>query len=269
MATPEIGRPRSQQVLNDIRLSYEFSPTYSFIGKPPQVEILDSTFASHRRDTIFPLVAIPDWTSQNKERDSFMAEWMVMLGFKRILGESELRAELAPPVLEIGSEGRSGIDLIISKPYPEDNNNTPILGINVKLQQPRSNRKVEKYKCDNLLGCPYIELSLGDFSISTKEFGETTFITWLRQLVVPKITWSGKIPYFYKWQEYLIKKVSDTISHYMIKTDDFIHGDYMLSQQENNLFPKTEKEFRIFYENLSSAYMNFKELCEANDIKIY
>jgi hypothetical protein len=125
---------------------------------------------------------------------------------------------------------------------------------------------VETYKYDNILCCPAIELSLGDFSIQTKKSGEVDFVPWLRQVATPNITTSGHIPDFPKWQIYLIQKISDTITHYMVKTDDFIYGDYKPSTNETKIFPKAEVEFKRFYDNLSFTYDIFRNLCEVNNI---
>lgn len=82
------------------------------------------------------------------------------------------------------------------------------------------------------------------------------------------MTASGKVPGFDYWQIYLIQKVAETIFHYTIKTDDFIHSDYKPSQQEDIVFPENEEEFEMLCCNLSLSYMSFKKLCESNGISV-
>jgi len=257
----EVQRPRAGQILDDIFKAYAVSADYSLMREVPKSGVSDTEFASHRRNQISPLVAISDWESSRKERDSFMFEWMTMLGFKNILERLELKIELAPSYLEIGYDERKGVDLIISKDIPGDSKSFPIFAINVKLKRLKE-RRTEIYKYDKILGCPAIELSLGDFSLQTRESVETSPVFWLRQIATPNITNSGKIPYFYKWREYLIHRATETLSHYMIKTDDFLQGGYKPSDHESNLFPKEKNEFERFYENLTFSYMLFRKLDE-------
>lgn len=119
MAIAEI-RPRSKQILNDIFNSYASSIQYKFVREPQNINVSSDDFATNRRERIYPLVAVPDWSSKNKNRDSFMAEWFVMLGLRRPLGQVDLNIDLAPPRLEIGTKERSGVDLIISKTSEND-----------------------------------------------------------------------------------------------------------------------------------------------------
>lgn len=260
MAIAENHRPRAEQVLNDIYNSYAANTLYDLVNEPLPVGVTNTSFARSRKETISPLVTMQDWSSQHKFRDSFMSEWVVMLGLRKPLGQAGVKIELAPPTLEIGSKERKGVDLIASRPHQDANKNAPVFAVNVKLRRPKFNNKTERYKYDKLLGCPSIELSLGDFSIRTRKSGEVSFVPWLRQVATPNIAGSGQIPEFSKWQTYLIEKVAGTVSHYMIKTDDYIYGDYKPSSQEIDLFPQTSKEFGRFYENLSFTYMTFKKL---------
>jgi hypothetical protein len=266
MAIPDLERPRAKQVLNDIFRSFATQTTYELVGAEPCVGISSRTFANNRRDKIFPLVAMPEWESQRKERDAFMSEWLVMLGLRKPLTKFDLKMELAPPHLEIGTHGRKGVDLIASKTRPENRKSLPVFAINVKLQQLKDNQRAEVYKYDHVLGCPAIELSLGDFSIQTRRSGEVTFVPWLRQVAAPNLTNSGHIPGFHRWQRYLFQKVAGTISHYMVKTDDYLHGGYKPSENERHLFPQERGEFRRFYDNLSSTYLVFEKLCDMKNI---
>ncbi len=260
MAMPEADRPRAQQVLNDIFTSYASSYPYNLIAEPPFIGVTDVDFAFDRRNKILPLVSSPEWDSPRKERDSFLSEWIVMLGFKRIMERSGLNIELAPPYMEIGANGRKGVDLVASRFIEKKGRYLPTFAINVKLQQLKQGKRTEVYKYDSLLGCPAVELSLGDFSIQTKKSGEVSIVPWLRQVATPNITNSGKIPDFYSWQNFLIQKVSKTISHYMIKIDDYLYGDYKPSKNETHLFPTNEYEFERFYKNLTFSYLFFKEM---------
>ncbi len=269
MAIPEFERPRTQQVLDDIFTSYATQTPYELVNESPETGITSTAFARDRINKVFPLVAMPDWTSERKERDSFMSEWVVMLGLKKTLSQLDLNLELAPPYLEIGAKGRKGVDLIASKAHPEKDRNIPVFAINVKLKRLKHDQRAEIYKYDRVLGCPAMELSLGDFSIDTKKSGSVDFVPWLREVATPNITNSGKIPDFAKWQIYLIQKVSVTIFHYMIKTDDYIYGDYHPSEHEINLFPRSKEEFARFYNNLSFTFSVFRQLCEVYDIKLF
>lgn len=260
MALSEFERPRAEQVLNDIFDSYYNSLTYHLVTEVDGVGMSPIQFAHDRRNKVLPLISMPEWTSERRERDSFLSEWIVLLGLKKTLAQADLNLELAPPHLESGTKGRRGVDLIASKKILGKDVNTPVFAINVKLQRLKYNKRVDTYKYDNVLGCPAIELSLGDFLIQTKKSGQVSIIPWLRQVATPNITNSGQIPDFLKWQKYLIKKVEDTVSHYMIKTDDFVYGDYEPKEHETKLFPKTEAEFVRFYDNLSCTFTVFREL---------
>lgn len=260
MASQEFLRPRTEQVLNDIYSSYSSQTSYDLINKPANVGMTLDAFANDRKQKVYPLIALPEWNSERKERDSFLSEWVVMLGLKKTLTQLDLNLELAPPHLESGTKGRRGVDLIASKPHPESTKNIPVFAINVKLKQLKFKRRVDSYKYDRVLGCPALELSLGDFKIQTKKSGFVSIVPWLRNVATPNITNSGQIPDFSKWQNYLIQKMDETVSHYMIKTDDFLYGDYRLKESEANLFPKSVDEFNRFYDNLCHTYMVFKKL---------
>lgn len=257
-------RPRAQQVLNDIYNAYAVSCTYALAVEPPCIGISYTAFASHRRRMISPLVE-EDLDTQKIERDSFMCEWMTLLGFKNIINNSGLTVELAPPELEMGLNGRKGSDLIISREIPGDGKQEAVLAINVKLK--RLGRKTDMYRYDAVLCCPAIELTLGDFSVQTRESENMSIIPWLRQVAIPNLTQSGKIPYFPEWQNYLISRVDTTISHYTIKINDYLRGDYWPSEQEANLFPKEESEFTTFYEKLTSAYLLFQRLRTNSEVE--
>lgn len=264
----EFERPKAQQVLNDIFRSYSAKTSYELIEDPPPTGVTADSFAYNRRDRIYPLIAQPGWDSAKKDCDSFFSEWIVMLGLKKSLAQTQLEVELAPPHLEIGCKERKGVDIIASKKFEETDKNIPTFAINVKLQSLRNGRRVEIYKYDHILGCPSIELSLGDFTIQTKRSGNVSIVPWLRKVAAPNLTGSGHIPDFEKWQIYLTANVAETISHYMIKTDDYVFGDYKPSFEEKNIFPKTPNEFIKFYENLSFTYTIFEEICRDKGIRI-
>lgn len=263
----EISRSSRASALEKIFKSYSSEVSYEYVNLPRDARISLVDFANDRVNKISPVIKDPAWTSRGKARDSFLSEWIVMLGLRKALSQTELFVELAPPNLEIGTFGRSGVDLIVSKSSWQDTKNIPVFAINVKLKQLKVRRRVDRYKYDSVLGCPAMELSLGDFNIYTKKSGEVSIVPWLRKVAAPNIAKSGKLPDFQKWQEYLTKKIAETVSHYMVKTDDFLHGGYKPSHQESNLFPNKIDEFSRFYENLSFTYMLFKKICEDGNIK--
>ena len=265
--TLEISKPGEPPVLKEIYKSYSSQVSYEYVDLPQNVGISPTNFASDRVNKISPIIEVPGWLSNGKERDSFLSEWIVMLGLKKTLSRASLYVEMAPPNLEIGTVGRRGVDLIVSKDSLYVDKNTPVFAINVKLKQLKNDRRIERYKYDNVLGCPAIELSLGDFNIYTKKSGTVSIIPWIRHVAAPNIAKSGKVPDFQKWQNYLTRKVAETISHYMVKTDDFLRGGYRPSYQEGGLFPKKSDDFVRFYENLTFSYMTFKKICEEGDIK--
>lgn len=185
---------------------------------------------------------------------------MVLIGLEDYLAHNNITLKLSPPSLEAGSPGRHGVDLIAAKRIK--NKHSPVFAIDVKLHPKKPGKKTDSYKYDPILGCPAIVLSLGDFCTFTREFNNTPLIAWVKSIVIPYLKNSKDIPKFQQWQIYLLKRIADTISHYMIKTDDFLHSDYRPSNNEAHLFPSSQKEFSRFYSNLSLAYMVLKDWCD-------
>jgi len=250
----EFEKSRTQQVLKDIHRSYSTESSYELLQTPPDTKITPTLFANDRIEKMYHLITMPGWNSLSKGPDSFFSEWIVMLGLQKSLEKTPLKVKLAPCYLETGQGSRKGVDIVISKENKLTKKHRPTFAINVKLQNIRNARRDEVYKYDQVLGCPSIELSLGDFNIQTKKSGNVSIVPWLRNVAVPNITSSGQIPNFNKWQLYLTKKISETISHYMIKTDDYLRGGYTPPPEENNIFPNKPEEFNLFYENLSFTY---------------
>ncbi len=260
---------RIQNVLADIHSSYSSSIHYLLTQQPPQRHILLNSFANHRMSTIAPLITNNNPDSYRRQApEAFLSEWMVLLGLENIFDQTGIKLNLAPPDFEIGDCERHGVDLIASE-QNINGYNIPIFALNTKLQKLKKGTKSDHYWYDSLLGCPSIELSLGDFNVSTQRHGKVSFIEWMKHAVIPNIVNSGKIPNFEEWQQFLLKRVSDTISHYMVKTDDFLHGGYKPNSYEQHIFPSNINEFDTFYRNISFSYEALKMLCELYKIEMF
>lgn len=255
------------QVVQEITSAYKFVKDYSPRGDDNLLrgEVPDWFIDVRKRDVGKLVMSMGH--SKDEQAKAFLSEWLTYLSLRRYLQGTGFAPNLAPSNLENGSEGLSGIDLVISEEAKE-NLDVPMLGINVKLRAIKPRRIAEHHRYDPRICAPSINLSLGDWEIKTREKDGSGVRDWIDDLVIGKIAGSGKIPYFFTFGSYLIGRVSETLDHYLSKTRGFKNGEYVPSFQESNLFPKSPEEFGIFYNKLEISNRLFSELFQKDPISL-
>lgn len=190
---------------------------------------------------------------------AFLSEWLACIALQNNFQGTNYNVFLAPPQLEIGGGGHSGMDLVLSE-QQENNDQELLLGINIKLKRIKSKRNYEVHKFDPRIAAPFCHLSLGDWQIPTREYESIGIRPWINEYVAPNILKTGKIPYLPEFQQYLTEKISQTLSHYEYKVRGVREQKYEPSLKETHLLPQTTEELDAFYEKLSRVDSLFKIL---------
>lgn len=182
-------------------------------------------------------------------------EYLVVLALQRQLMKVGFNIYLAPQSIECGKEDQKGIDVIIV-----DSENSPYLGINVKLRKGKSTLSRDSGGWNGNISTPYIYLSLGSLAINTKEKNKLDVKQWLTESVIPNIKISGKFPHFEQFQHYLIQRIekslcglSDVIQH---ESEKYKTSTYRQAPREDESKQIFEEKIRIMHQLFSELKMN-------------
>ena len=255
----QLESPRGQQFISDFAEAYGSGLSYL----PSQYQ-LDSYPPMHPSFVGIRAAEMNSYLRSNFEGKSdisraFLSEWLACIALQNNLQGTDYAVFLAPPQLERGGEGHSGIDLLLSE-KKENNALELLLGINIKLKRTQPKRKYEVHKFDPRIAAPYCHLSLGDWQIPTREYESIGIRSWINEYVAPNILKTGKIPYFAQFQQYVTTKLSHTLGHYWAKVKEIQLKKYEPEDQEKFIIPPTVEEQELFYSKLTTVDTLFTQL---------
>lgn len=176
-------------------------------------------------------------------------EYLVHLALRGPLSETGFTLDLSPQSLECSQEGQKGVDLLIA-----DSNQLVYLGIDVKLRVGASAYERDGYGWNARLFSPYIYLSLGNFSVSTRDQQQLSVRDWFRSCAVPHIRGSGKIPHLDQFRSYLISRIERSLNGYLerLREPEMYSNDFGI--------PTTANEQALLTEKLATMQSLFTDL---------
>jgi len=183
------------------------------VPENPIIETNSINFINSRRIMFDKLVS--DKIDPKEFPQALFSEHIVFTALEKPINEMNFKLYTAPQSLDISRKNNKGIDLLIC-----NNENIPFLGINVKLRKGRSVLNRDGYGWHSKLQAPYIYLSLGNWTVDTREGKETRIRQWLDECAIPKISESGKIPKFWDFRKYLIERIDRSLDGFTEKLDD-------------------------------------------------
>ena len=216
------------------------------VPENPIVETNSINFINSRRTMFNQLVS--GKINPKEFPQALFSEHIVYTALEGPVNEMNYKIFTAPQSLDISRKNNKGIDLLIC-----NKENIPFLGINVKLRKGRSSFNRDGYGWHSKLQAPYIYLSLGNWTVDTREGKETRIRQWLDECAIPKISESGKIPQFWDFRNYLIARIDRSLDGFIEKLDN--------KQNDLNFgLPETMIEMSILRQKLPAISSVFGQL---------
>lgn len=155
-----------------------------------------------------------DGNPKHESIRGLFVEPLVCFSLRPYLQQAGFDIILAPQSLEHGIE-QKGVDLLIVDP-----DQYVYLGIDVKTRKDRSSKGRDRYGWSSKLKSPYIFLSLGNWDVELRENKKITVPRWTREMVVPNIQKTGKIPRINNFKDYIVSKAENTVYSFRNRLDD-------------------------------------------------
>lgn len=192
-----------------------------------------SNYANSRKKMFGDLIERK--TSSVEYPRALFLEHVVFTALSKNISEKNLDLYCAPQSLELSNKFQKGVDLLIC-----DKEKEPLLGIDVKLRKGKSFLNRDGYGWQSTLKCPYIYLSLGNFSVDTREGKNKKIRDWLSECALDKISNSGKIPKLNEFKKYLSERIKNSLTGIIERISD--QNDYLffpyLSEDELKIVEK-------------------------------
>lgn len=189
---------------------------------------------------------------QTEFSQALLAEELVGIAIKKPLKERGFFLHLAPQNLESG-KNQKGVDLLIT-----DSNNMICLGIDLKLRKGRSNFNRDGFGWASNLQSPYIYLTMGNWSLKTRQEPHVGIRKWINDYTCPKLITSGKIPNIYELRQYVIPRIERSISGYIETLKEpninFVEATTPKSREEVDIL-----EYKLFI--LSLLFCSLVDQC--------
>ena len=179
---------------------------------------------------------------------ALLAEELVRIAVKNPLEERGFFLHLAPQNFESG-KNQKGVDLIIV-----DNNDMICLGVDLKLKKGRSRFNRDGFGWSPKLHSPYIYLTMGNWSLETREESHVSIRKWISEYTCPKLRTSGKIPHIQELRRYIITRIEKSLSGYIEMLKEPI-GEFA-----NITIPESQGEVSILEDKLFTLHLLFSSL---------
>ncbi len=245
--------------INNVKAAYQTSRLYY---PAHDLQPVDGTsnpyFAETRGKTITRSLA-EERHRYDTSTQAYLSEWFAYTCLHPSFKGTKFIADLAPETLERSFPGHKGTDLIISE--MNDDVLIPIVSINMKLRKRKESRD-DRHWFDRTLQSPSMNVSVGDWNITTRENETFNVKKWISNLVLTNIQTSGKVPYFEQYKEYILKTIRNTLGIYKVKFDEYTQGIYTPHGQDRRLFPSSSDEMDNLAYKLFTGYKLFDELVE-------
>jgi hypothetical protein len=195
---------------------------------------VDSLFYRHFEETGYP--------------HSLLAEYVVALSLESLLTPHRYSIDIAPQSIEHGN-GQRGVDLLILNPYRHI-----MMGIDVKL---RANNCLNHNGGSWLphLESPFINLTLGNWPIASKDPQVKSIKDWITKCVIPNIPNSGKIPQLNSLRLFLVPRLINSL-------DSQLQCTYSLDPPRRITLPETRQQMIIYRQKIKGLISLFTQIYE-------
>ncbi len=249
MAIAESELLRAQRFLGHIRREYGAPKSFRSTTDSPTITYQSTDNRGLGKVRSIRRLILPDPLDVRDDSNAFFSEWATKICLENLLKQYNMVVNFAPPDLERPDMTRKGVDIIIAEKNA-DNELIPMLGIDIKLRELDSVYSTERHAFDTKLIAPAIHVSLGNWTINTREQEAVKIREWTSDVACPNILRSGKLPHLEELTKHICKRVDYTLSTYVAKTNGHITNTYIPTPEEKHLFPIFGKNFDTFYEKL-------------------
>ena len=137
---------------------------------------------------------------------ALLSEFVMDIAIGPIISPYGYGVDMAAQSIECGGNQQRGVDLLIV-----DGKQKIMMGIDVKLQKSRSkNNRNGGAWLDNL-AAPFINLTLGNWPVETRDKNVKDFKEWLMQCALPNINESGQIPGLGSLRSFAVTRIKNSL----------------------------------------------------------
>lgn len=122
--------------------------------------------------------------------------------------------DIAPQSIEHG-QGQRGVDLLILNP-----NRHIMMGIDVKLKANKSTNNQNGGSWLPHLQAPFINLTLGNWQVISKDPQVKTIKDWITKCVIPNVPNNGKIPQLDSLRSFLVPRLINSLDSQLQNSRD-------------------------------------------------
>jgi hypothetical protein len=177
---------------------------------------------------------------------AYLSEYITALALEPLLKPHSYRVDLAPQSLEHGV-GQRGVDLLIL-----DQRQKIMLGLDIKLRTIRSSHNRNGGRWLDNLKAPFINLSLGNWSVHAKDPQVKNIKDWLIYSVLPNIPDNGQIPQLNDFRSYIVPRIKNSLQ---LQQENFSNHKLKFYS-----FPQTRQEIKVYQQKLSGLIEIFSDI---------
>jgi hypothetical protein len=171
----------------------------------------------------------------------------VALSLEPLLTPHRYSIDLAPQSIEHG-QGQRGVDLLILNP-----DRHIMLGIDVKLRANKSTKNQNGGSWLPHLQAPFINLTLGNWPVSTKDPQVKSVKDWIINCVIPNVPNNGKIPQLDSLRSFLVPRIINSLESQLKNSRDQ-KPSYFVS------LPETRQQMNIYRLKLKGLINLFTQI---------
>lgn len=195
---------------------------------------VNSLFLQHFETTDFP--------------HSLLAEYVVALSLEPLLSPYRYSIDIAPQSIDHGQNGQRGVDLLILNPYRHI-----MMGIDVKLRASKSSLNQNGGSWLPHLESPFINLTLGNWSVTSKDPQVKSVKDWILNCVVPNVPNSGKIPQINSLRSFLIPRLINSLNSQLQISHEPDPSPFIK-------LPETRQQMSIYRQKLTGLISLFNQI---------
>lgn len=130
-----------------------------------------------------------------------------------------------------------------------------MMGIDVKLRANKSSKNQNGGFWLPHLQTPFINLTLGNWQVSSKDPQVQSIKDWILKCVVPNIPNNGKIPQLNSLRSFLIPRLINSL-------DSQLQNSYKLNPSQFIKLPETRQQMIIYRQKLKGLINLFNQIYE-------
>lgn len=172
---------------------------------------------------------------------------MVALSLEPLLSPYHYSIDLAPQSIEHG-KGQRGVDLLILNPHRHI-----MMGIDVKLKANKSSNNQNGGAWLPHLQTPFINLTLGNWQVSSKDPQVKSIKDWMVKCVIPNVPNSGKIPQLNSLRSFIVPRLINSL-------DSQLRNSHKSRPSRFVKLPETRQQMIIYRQKLTGLINLFNQI---------